>query len=317
MMRKLVARSILVVAFVAIIGLLWHDYGPESLHINIPKLPFHEHENAKSFAGELRAGPLAGDYRALEFDSQHLHAVYFSSSRTDSPEERGPEIFINGIEVAGDKVVTNLPLLDLFVQKHESAPYGAFSYEVKLARHDIVEAEALALSEGDTLVHAIWTRKDDKLGTWTLKLKGGADFAAKAQIMVAPNIPVISKYPLDISSLPMVILGIESATGSTITEEVCLDFRLANRGYDKISSAAKFLPPVEVDLAGAGDEITMQFDKKERDDRSAGSCRNSRNRPDNWSSMTDEARLDWYRKLKLVGLETILVVRRDKVRTRD
>src|SRR6266516_6830940 len=184
MIRRLIARSIVVAGFAAIIAVLWHDYGIEALGIGAPD-SFSAQTPTMEITGQFKRGPQARVHRALavDLDSADIRALHFKPSGS----EPSHTVYIDGEELSGGTLVTAVQSVRFFIKK---AGDGAFPYGLTLTDRKFVDGGKILLSDPETLVRAMWT--EEQAGLWTLLVRGAPGTNAKAFIMASDMLPVIS-----------------------------------------------------------------------------------------------------------------------------
>jgi hypothetical protein len=314
MIRRLIARSIVVAGFAAIIGIFWHEYGIEALGIGVP-VSFSTQTQTIEITGQFKRGPQATVHRAVAVDLDAVDVRALRFSPFNAVTGRGPrhKVYIDQDEVSEDTVVTAVQSLRFFIKKEKegNSTYGAFPYELTLTDRKFVDAGQIVLSDSETLIRAVWTREEE--GLWTLQVKGAPGNSGKAFIMASDILPVISKSSsaLPSSRNPAPRKGLEPIPMVVYQDgrrrAVCLDFKLANEGYHVLPSRSDRFPLAELDLGGDSKKISMKFDvdifKLETANRMNDSCGNPRA---TWSSLSDTEKLKTYRDRQLDSLETIL-----------
>jgi hypothetical protein len=307
MIRRLIARSIVLAGFAAIIGVFWHEYGIDALGVGAP-VSFSAQTPTIEITGHFKHGPQARVYRgvAVELDSADVRALHFSPFNPVTGSEPSHKVYIDREEVSEDTVVTAVQSVRFFIKKEGESTYGAFPYGLTLTDRKFVDAGKILLSDSETLVRAMWT--EEELGLWTLQVRGAPASKAKAFIMASDMLPVISKpssvLQKHLEPIPMVVYQ----DGRT-PRAICLNFKLANEGYHVLPNRSNRFSLVELDLGGDGEKILMKFDidvfkKLERSGRVNASCSDLKA---SWSNLSDREKLmDWYRDRQLESLETIL-----------
>lgn len=309
MIRRLIARSIVLAGFAAIIGVFWHQYGIEALGIGAPD-SFSAQTPAMEITGQFKRGPQARVHRAVavDLDSADVRALHFRPFNPVTGSELSHKVYIDTEEVSEHTVVTAVRSVRFFIKKEGE---GASPYGLTLTHRKFQEAGKILLSNSETLVRAMWT--EEQAGLWTLQVRGAPATNAKAFIMASDMLPVISKrssaLQKHLEPIPMVVYE----DGRT-PRAICLNFKLANEGYHVLPSRSNRFSLVELDLGGDGEKISMKFDidvfkKLEKSARVNASCGNLKA---SWSNISDREKLmDWYRDRQLESLETILWVQHE------
>ena len=320
MIRKLIARSIVVAGFAAIIGAFGHEYGIEALGIGDP-VSFSSENQPIKITDQFKPGPKATVHRILDLDSADVRALHFSPFNSDTRNGPKQKVYIDEVdttkEVPDDSVVTTaIRQLHVFIKKAGNSTHGEFPYGLTVTRREFVDADKIMPSDSATLVRAEW-KKEEQEGLWTLQVKGAPGSGAKVSIMASDVVPVISKRraPQKFEEpIPMVI----SQGDRRIP--VCLDFMLANQGYHVLPSRSDRFKILGLDLGGGGEKISMKFDvdafKLETSDRMIDNCDDPRatggqqvplsRLKATWSNLPGTAKLNWYRDRQLDNLVTIL-----------
>jgi hypothetical protein len=311
MIRRLIARSIVVAGFAAIIGIFWHEYGIEALGVDAP-VSFSAQTSTRDITGQFKPGPQARRAVTVDLASADVRALRFSSFSPVTGSGTRDKVRIGKNEISEGTVITAVQSLHFFIRKEGDSTYGAFPYGLRLTALKLADAEEILLSDSETPVRAVWTKEE--LGLWSLKVKGAPASTAKASIMASEMLPVISQSspallllqnPAQkfLEPIPMVVYQ----DGHPM-RRICLDFSLANNnGHHHVvpGRSNRFLL-AELDLGDDGKKIWMKFDvdqfkKLERSDRADDSCKGT------WSKLYDrEQLLDWYRAREPESLETIL-----------